>query len=47
MEEVRTEREEINVSESEGGGGSDREAGNQREGVRRWSRFGQKGEKST
>ncbi|MGV3262452.1 hypothetical protein [Cytobacillus pseudoceanisediminis] len=47
MEQVRTERGEINVSESEGEAGSDSKAGNQREGVRRWRRFGQKREKST
>ena len=36
VEQVRTEKGEINVSESEGEGGSDREAGNQLERVRRW-----------
>ncbi|WP_282141900.1 hypothetical protein [Cytobacillus oceanisediminis] len=47
MKQVRTEKRKISLRGYEGGAGSDREAGNQREGVRRWSRFGQKGEKST
>ncbi len=47
MEQVRTEKRETNVRESEGGAGSDRKAGNQRQRVRRWSRFGQKSGKPT
>ncbi|USK50519.1 hypothetical protein LIT38_03360 [Bacillus sp. CMF12] len=47
MEQVRTEKRETNVNESEDGASSDRKAGNQRERVRRWSRFGQKSGKST
>ncbi|MDF2038473.1 hypothetical protein P2R12_16055 [Cytobacillus oceanisediminis] len=39
VEQVRTEKQETNVNESEDGAGSDRKAGNQRERVRRWSRF--------
>ncbi|WP_264740575.1 hypothetical protein [Cytobacillus firmus] len=47
VEQVRTEKRETNVRESEGGAGSDRKAGNQRQRVRRWSRFGQKSGKPT
>ncbi|WP_264740576.1 hypothetical protein [Cytobacillus firmus] len=35
------------MNESEDGADSDRKAGNQRERVRRWSRFGQKSGKPT
>ncbi|MBX9976037.1 hypothetical protein [Cytobacillus firmus] len=42
MDQVRTEKREINVRESEGEAGSNRKTGKQRERVRRWSRFGQK-----
>ncbi|MCS0788477.1 hypothetical protein NX021_09965 [Cytobacillus firmus] len=47
VEQVRTEKRETNVNESEGGASPDRKAGNQREGVRRWSKFGQKSGKPT
>ncbi|MCS0674794.1 hypothetical protein [Cytobacillus firmus] len=45
MEQVRTEKRETSVNESEGGASSDRKGRNQRERVRRWSKFGQKREK--
>ncbi|MCS0674792.1 hypothetical protein [Cytobacillus firmus] len=45
VEQVRTEKRETNVNESEGGAGSDRKGRNQRERVRRWSKFGQKNRK--